>query len=233
MLSEEQEDFLLARTADIDRMASLHSLMRLAVTVPTPYLMKGFETTLQVGQCAASKVELATLWKCNRKTVARMLAAMNRLGLVRSVSNNRTSVHTLLCLSGWLIDGQMLRNPFYQRPNANSAANVDSRNEGNVAAKRENDGAKATDSNGAPENLQSLKMVDTKQSNPSSPQETDSKDNDEPPTQAPLTKEDEKAYQESLADYYAKRENDAKESHSDAPKPQGTDASANPSSSLH
>lgn len=116
MLSQAQQDYLLASRASVDRNRCLHSLLRMAVRVATPYHIKGFETVLQPGQVAVSEVELAGIWRCTRKTVGRVLDRMNALGLVSSEANNRTSVHTLLCLSGWITGDGMLRNPFYTRP---------------------------------------------------------------------------------------------------------------------
>ena len=60
-----------------------------------------------------SEVELSRLWKCDRKTVSKVLDMMNELGLVSTEQNNRTSIHTLLCVSAWYIDGTKILNPFY------------------------------------------------------------------------------------------------------------------------
>jgi hypothetical protein len=38
---------------------------------------------------------------------------MNELGIVSTTQNNRTSIHTLLCVSAWYINGQMVVNPYY------------------------------------------------------------------------------------------------------------------------
>lgn len=114
----------MASRASIDRNHCLHSLLRMAVRVATPYRIKGFETVLQPGQVAVSEVELAGVWRCTRKTVGRVLDRMNALGLVSSETNNRTSVHTLRCLSGWITGEGMVRNPFYSRP----CGNVPTRN---------------------------------------------------------------------------------------------------------
>lgn len=119
VLSQAQQDYLLASRTSIDRNRCLHSLLRMAVRVATPYHIKGFQTVLQPGQVAVSEVELAGIWRCTRKTVGRVLDRMNALGLVSSETNNRTSVHTLLCLSGWITGDGMLRNPFYIRPCGN------------------------------------------------------------------------------------------------------------------
>ena len=57
-----------------------------------------------------SKVALA---ESDRKTVSRVLDTMNELGIISTTQNNRTSIHTLLCVSAWYINGQTIVNPYY------------------------------------------------------------------------------------------------------------------------
>ena len=40
---------------------------------------------------------------------------MNQLGIVTTKQSNRTSVHTLKCISAWMQDGNRIDNPFYVR----------------------------------------------------------------------------------------------------------------------
>ena len=95
VLSESQARFLATSKYGIDRMKALMSLVELAFTENRTYEKKGFSANLNVGQLVMSEVELSRLWKCDRKT------------------NNRTSIHTLLCVSAWYINGQMVVNPYY------------------------------------------------------------------------------------------------------------------------
>ena len=60
-----------------------------------------------------SEVALSKLWKCDRKTVSKMLDHMNKLGILSSVQTRRGSVHTLLCISAWIVDGKKYVNPHY------------------------------------------------------------------------------------------------------------------------
>ena len=94
-------------------MKALMSLVELASTENHSYEKKGFSTDLYIGQVVMSEVELSRLWKCDRKTVSKVLDTMNELGLVSTEQNNRTSIHTLLCVSAWYIDGTKILNPFY------------------------------------------------------------------------------------------------------------------------
>ena len=91
VLSESQARFLATSKYGIDRMKALMSLVELASTENRTYEKKGFSANLNVGQLVMSEVELSRLWK----------------------QNNRTSIHTLLCVSAWYINGQMVVNPYY------------------------------------------------------------------------------------------------------------------------
>ena len=112
-LSESQARFLATSKYGIDRMKALVSLIGQASTSYHEYKKKGFETYVQIGQVVISEVELSRLWGCDRKTVSRVLDTMNELELVSTEQNNRTSIHTLLCVSAWYINGQKILNPFY------------------------------------------------------------------------------------------------------------------------
>ena len=113
VLSESQAKFLATSKYGIDRMKALVSLIGQASTSYHEYKKKGFETYVQIGQVVISEVELSRLWGCDRKTVSRVLDTMNELELVSTEQNNRTSIHTLLCVSAWYINGQKILNPFY------------------------------------------------------------------------------------------------------------------------
>ena len=113
VLSESQARFLATSKYGIDRMKALVSLIGQASTSYHDYKKKGFETYVQIGQVVISEVELSRLWGCDRKTVSRVLDTMNELELVSTEQNNRTSIHTLLCVSAWYINGQKILNPFY------------------------------------------------------------------------------------------------------------------------
>ena len=143
VLSESQARFLATSKYGIDRMKALMSLVELASTENRTYEKKGFSANLNVGQLVMSEVELSRLWKCDRKTVSRVLDTMNGLGIVSTTQNNRTSIHTLLCVSAWYINGQMIVNPYYvpmkdRFPEGNSApVNVPANVNGNAAGTSE------------------------------------------------------------------------------------------------
>lgn len=125
ILSAGQWDFLLDGKAAINRQKCLHRLMTVAVRTKTALRIKGVEIELEVGQAAASDVELAEYMGCNRKTIGKLIDSFNRLGMLTTRTNNRTSVHTLHFLTGWYVDGVLLTNPHYVKPAAVSKGQAD------------------------------------------------------------------------------------------------------------
>ncbi len=125
ILSAGQWDFLLNGKAAIDRQKCLYRLMTAAVRTKTAFRIKGVEIELEVGQAAASDVELAEYMGCNRKTIGKLIDSFNRLGMLTTRTNNRTSVHTLHFLTGWYVDGVLLTNPHYVKPAAVSKGQAD------------------------------------------------------------------------------------------------------------
>ena len=135
VLSTGQARYLATSKYGIDRMKALMSLVELASTENHSYEKKGFSTDIYIGQVVMSEVELSRLWKCDRKTVSKVLDTMNELGLVSTEQNNRTSIHTLLCISAWYVDGTKILNPFYvpmkdRFPDETCPANEDTINGG-------------------------------------------------------------------------------------------------------
>lgn len=115
VLSSEQLSYLAESKYGIDRMKILNRLIEATVLEQTEYSKKGFATTLQVGQVALSEVELSCKLGYDKKTISRVIDKMNRLDIVASVQSNRTSIHTLKCVSAWMLDGKRIDNPFYVR----------------------------------------------------------------------------------------------------------------------
>ncbi len=118
ILSDEQWFFLLEGKSSTLRQKCLHRLMTDAVRTKTSYKIKGIDIVLEVGQVAASDVELAECLGCNRKTVGKLIDCFNRLGMLTTRTNNRTSVHSLHFLTGWYVGGVLITNPHYVRPSA-------------------------------------------------------------------------------------------------------------------
>ena len=117
LLTREQLDFLKDDNQGFHRMKAFDTFLSLTAIEPFHYEKKNFSADLGIGQFAISKVELAELWHCDRKTAQKMIDLFNEVGILTSVANNRTTIHTINCLAFWFVDGQdtPIRNPHYQR----------------------------------------------------------------------------------------------------------------------
>ena len=120
ILSDEQWDFILEGRFSVQRQRCLHRLMTNAVRTKTVCNIKGIGIALEVGEVAASDVELAEYLGCNRKTVGKLIDSFNRLGVLTTRTNNRTSIHTLHFLTGWYVGGVL-----YVKPSANAKEQAD------------------------------------------------------------------------------------------------------------
>lgn len=114
-LSDRQLDFLSNYPQGFDRMKCFATFLQMAVKEPTRYEKKEYSVDLTPGQFAISEVELAKLWKCNRKTASKMVDMFHEVGLVSSVPNCRTTVFTVHCLASWYFGNQVIRNAHYSR----------------------------------------------------------------------------------------------------------------------
>ena len=94
-------------------MKCFKTFLHMAVMEQTTETRTHFSAVLQPGQFMASKVELSLMWGCNRKTATRIIREFNRIGILRSEPSNRTTIHTLLCLSVWFTDQRTIKNPFF------------------------------------------------------------------------------------------------------------------------
>ena len=112
-LTPGQLDYLAGSKYGIDRMKILHCLISAVVLKETVYSIKGFNTTLQAGQAIMSEVDLSSRLHYDKKTISRVLDRMNELGIVATTQSNRTSVHSLKCVSAWIVGGSLVANPFH------------------------------------------------------------------------------------------------------------------------
>ena len=113
-LNDQQLDYLSDENQDINRMKCFKTLVRLASMEQTTVCMKNFSAGMSIGQFAVSKVELARLWNCDRKTATRIIREFNDMDIITSVANNRTTLHTLNCLSVWFTSSSCIRNPHFK-----------------------------------------------------------------------------------------------------------------------
>ena len=112
-LNDAQLEYLSDEQQDILRVKCLKTFLQMAVLEETTVSGKNYSAVLQPGQFVASKVDLARLWECDRKTATRIIQEFNHLGILRSEATNRTTVHTLICLSVWFTSKGMLKSGFF------------------------------------------------------------------------------------------------------------------------
>lgn len=141
LLTKQQLDFLKDDNQGFHRMKALDTFLSLAAIEPFHYEKKNFSADLSIGQFAISKVELAELWHCDRKTAQKMIDLFNEVGILTSIANNRTTIHTIHCLAFWFVDGRdaPIKNPNYHRNTATlkladqgNANPTDSNDNGNI-----------------------------------------------------------------------------------------------------
>ena len=123
LLTKEQLDLLKDDRQGFHRMTAFDTFVSMASIKPSVYQKTGFSASLSIGQFAISTVELSALWKCDRKTAAKVVELFNQVGILSTERNNRTSIHTILCIAFWYVDGikEAIKNPFYNRQAVTSA----------------------------------------------------------------------------------------------------------------
>ncbi len=119
ILSEEQMKYLRCKKYKIDRMECFMSLVELAAreTKQVP-ISKSQQVEILPGQIMIDNTELARLWDKDRKTVPKILDAMESLGISSSQKVGDNRIHTLHALSGWYVDGCFIKTQFATRRNA-------------------------------------------------------------------------------------------------------------------
>ena len=125
ILSEEQMKYLRSKKYKIDRMECFMSLVELAERETKPVqISKVQQVEILPGQVMVDNTRLAKLWDKDRKTVPKLIEAMEALGISSSQKVGDNRIHTLHAFSGWYVDGMFVKNPFATRRNADGTAIV-------------------------------------------------------------------------------------------------------------
>ena len=124
-LSEEQVKYLRSKKYKIDRMECFMSLVELAEReTKLVQISKTQQVEILPGQVMVDNTRLAKLWDKDRKTVPKLIEAMEALGISSSQKVGDNRIHTLHAFSGWYVDGRFVKNPFATRRNADGTAIV-------------------------------------------------------------------------------------------------------------
>ena len=125
ILSEEQMKYLRSKKYKIDRMECFLSLVELAEReTKLVQISKTQQVEILPGQVMVDNTRLAKLWDKDRKTVPKLIEAMEALGISSSQKVGDNRIHTLHAFSGWYVDGMFVKNPFATRRNADGTAIV-------------------------------------------------------------------------------------------------------------
>ena len=124
-LSEGQMKYLRSKKYKIDRMECFLSLVELAEReTKLVQISKTQQVEILPGQVMVDNTQLAKLWDKDRKTVPKLIEAMEALGISSSQKVGENRIHTLHAFSGWYVDGMFVKNPFATRRNADGTAIV-------------------------------------------------------------------------------------------------------------
>ena len=114
--SEEQLKHLRSKKYKIDRMECFMSLVDLAEPVPKlVQISKTKQVEILAGQVMVDNTQLARLWNKDRKTVPKLLDAMEAVGIFSSQEVEDNRIYTFHCLSGWYVDAKFVSNDFSLR----------------------------------------------------------------------------------------------------------------------
>ena len=121
--SDDQLKHLRSKKYKIDRMECFMSLVDLAEPVSKLVrISKTKQVEIMAGQVMVDNTQLAKLWDKDRKTVPKLLEAMEKVGIFSSQEVEDNRIYTLHCLSGWYIDGKFIQNVFALKRNQESTA---------------------------------------------------------------------------------------------------------------
>lgn len=122
-LSDAQMEYLRCKKYKIDRMECFMSLASLAERETTLVsISKTQQVEILCGQCMVDNTQLAKLWDKDRKTVPKLLDAMEAVGIFSSQEVEDNRIYTLHCLSGWYVDAKFVSNAFALKRNNDSTA---------------------------------------------------------------------------------------------------------------
>ena len=122
-LSEEQLEYLRNKKYKIDRMECFMSLVKLAEReTKLVQVSKTQQVEILRGQVMVDYTQLAKLWDKDRKTVPKIIEAMEALGISSSQKVGENRIHTLHSLSGWYVDGDFVGNDYALKRNTDRSA---------------------------------------------------------------------------------------------------------------
>lgn len=120
--SEEQLKHLRSKST---RLTVWNASVACGLAEPVPKLVqisKTKQVEILAGQVMVDNTQLAKLWDKDRKTVPKLLDAMEAVGIFSSQEVEDNRIYTLHCLSGWYVDAKFVSNAFALKRNNDSTA---------------------------------------------------------------------------------------------------------------
>jgi len=116
LLSKEQFE-VLSRTDVYNRMNVYRAICEKTTIEPYDIVKRGIPLTINRGECLYPITHLEAELGINRKTVQEIIHEFNMVGIIKSVTGNRGTVHINQSLSSWVVEGKdgYIRNPLYKR----------------------------------------------------------------------------------------------------------------------
>ena len=125
VLSEKQTEFLRSKKYKIDRMECYLSLVALAARETTLVpISKTLQVEILPSQCLVDYTKLAQLWNKDRKTVPKILDAMEEQELLSSRKVGESHIITLNSIAGWFKGGKYTKNDLYKINTSDSPKDI-------------------------------------------------------------------------------------------------------------
>ena len=116
LLSKEQLD-VLTKSGCYNRLNVYRAICDKTTIEPYEIVKRGVHLQVQCGECLYPNTQIEKDLGINRKTVQEIIHELNMVGIIKSTTGNRGTVHINQALSSWVIEGvdKPITNPFYSR----------------------------------------------------------------------------------------------------------------------
>ena len=113
VLSIDAWHFLYGTTEGTPNLFYFLSLLSKMVTSTAIIKKRGQEYEIKPGQVDGSILALSKEWGIGRKAATRLLDDFSEHGILTVVSNRLTSIISMVCVSGWMINANNIANPIF------------------------------------------------------------------------------------------------------------------------
>ena len=104
LLSKEQLD-VLTKSGCYNRLNVYRAIRDKTTIEPYEIVKRGVHLQVQCGECLYPNTQIEKDLGINRKTVQEIIHELNMVGIIKSTTGNRGTVHINQALSSWVIEG--------------------------------------------------------------------------------------------------------------------------------